>query len=147
MIKLLTVTDEQLLADIKIRLDRGEVAASVEIIQGIASDTEDATLLRKLVALLSDALVNPKKRKRGRPQKSLVILKDGTIDLDSSPSLTRDERARELQKLLNMACAIETVLKKTQRGVELHSALELAAQERAISVSDLEKHWYEWQHK
>lgn len=89
-------TNEQLLADIRRRLEQGETAATAERIKSLAADSSDVELLRGMADALADAVIKPASRKRGRP-KTRATIAAGVIDLDAMPARTGLEQAEHFR--------------------------------------------------
>lgn len=104
------LTNKQLLADIRHRLDEGHAVATAERVKAIAADTGDIELLRELTTALADAMIDPRPRKNGRPRKN--VTKDGAIDLDAiSPKSAPETTA-----------AIKAMMREHGICVEIHKA-------------------------
>ena len=104
-------TYEQLLADIRMRLKRGELEATAERVKQIATRESDPDLLRQLMDVLSDAVTNPVRRKAGNPRKSLKLPRGGVIDLDAMPALTAREQSTAIRTMVREFGVCEKIYK------------------------------------
>lgn len=125
----------EILAEVRDRIARGQVAGSVEWARRLAERRDDPELLRGLVGILADYIENPPQRPRGRPAtKARNASSSGRdadgrvhikIDRDAIPVLPAiAEKQRLAQQLRDMAvhemvCEIESRFTLTGAFVEV----------------------------
>lgn len=119
-------TNEQLLADIRRRLEQGYTVATAERVKSIASSESDPELLRGMAEALADAIINPKARKPGRPRKLVANEKPGVIDLDALPVMTEKEKAAWIRNWAREGAICEEIREThAKRGTPIATLCQL----------------------
>lgn len=120
-------TNEQLLADVKRRLEQGYAVATAERAKSLASRESDPAFLRGLVDALADAIIDPKSRKPGRPKKNADrSAQPNVIDLDALPVQTRKEKFEWVQNWIREGAICEKIFETNRkRGTPIATLCEL----------------------
>lgn len=138
-------TTPELLGDIRLHMEKGEVAGSIERIRRL-SRRDDVDLLRGLVDILASHIENPPRRKRGRPRKSspdAQTSSDGLyLDLDATPTLTQRERRHAVLAGMKKSEIVEAVSELAGRMTLVGAIAEVARRER-MSEAAVRKAYYE----
>ena len=129
-------TNEQILADIRRRLDQGHTVATAERVKSIAARSSDTELLRGMVDALADAFITPKPKKMGRPKK-LSPISGGVIDLDEIPPMTLSERN---EAILDFARTMAMVWSIHETNAKKGTSIRILCERNGIGVDT----YYKW---